>query len=113
MEIDIEKTGAAVPGSRGSGLALVAAAAQRPEPIPVYAEMSSVNPVFLLPAALDARAEGIAAGFVDSLTLGAGQFCTNPGLIFAVEGAGLDRFLAAAGAGGAPPKAAPQLAASS
>ncbi len=49
-------------GSRGGGLALVSAAAQRPEPIPVYAEMSSVNPVFLLPAALDARAEGIAVG---------------------------------------------------
>jgi NADP-dependent aldehyde dehydrogenase len=83
-------------GSRGGGLALVAVAAQRREPIPVYAEMSSVNPVFLLPAALAARADGIAAGFVDSLTLGAGQFCTNPGLIFAIEGAELDRFIAAA-----------------
>jgi NADP-dependent aldehyde dehydrogenase len=58
--------------------------------------MSSVNPVFLLPGALDQDAEGIAKGFVASLTLGAGQFCTNPGLIFAVGGAAFDRFAAAA-----------------
>ena len=85
-------------GSRAGGLALCAVAAARPEPIPVYAEMSSVNPVFLLPGALQADAESIAKGFVTSLTLGAGQFCTNPGLVFAVAGAGLDRFVAAAGA---------------
>lgn len=80
-------------GSRGGGLALAAIAANRPEPIPVYAEMSSVNPVFLLPAALASRAETIATGFIDSLTLGVGQFCTNPGLIFAIEGKDLDRFI--------------------
>jgi hypothetical protein len=61
-------------------------AARRPEPIPVYAEMSSINPVFLLPSALAARGEGIARGFVDSLVLGGGQFCTNPGLGIAIDG---------------------------
>ena len=85
-------------GSRAGGLALGAVAAARPEPVPVYAEMSSVNPVFLLPGALQTDAESIAKGFVTSLTLGAGQFCTNPGLLFAVAGTGLDRFVAAAGA---------------
>jgi len=83
-------------GSRAGGLALCAVAAARPEPIPVFAEMSSVNPIFLLPGALDGDAEKIAAAFVGSLTLGAGQFCTNPGLVFAVKGPGLDRFIAAA-----------------
>jgi alpha-ketoglutaric semialdehyde dehydrogenase len=83
-------------GSRSGGLALCAVAAARPEPIPVFAEMSSVNPVFLLPGALHDDAESIAKGYVASLTLGAGQFCTNPGLIFAATGADLDRFVAAA-----------------
>jgi NADP-dependent aldehyde dehydrogenase len=59
--------------------------------------MSSVNPVFLLPGALEHDADGIAKGFVASLTQGAGQFCTNPGLLFAIAGTGLDRFVAAAG----------------
>lgn len=83
-------------GSRGGGLALCRIAANRPEPIPVFAEMSSINPVFLLPAALDARAEALATGFVGSLTMGAGQFCTNPGLVIAMAGPALDRFIAAA-----------------
>jgi len=83
-------------GSRGGGTALMRAAAARPVPIPVYAEMSSINPVFLLPAALEARAEALGAGFVGSLTMGAGQFCTNPGLVLAVAGPALDRFLTAA-----------------
>jgi len=82
-------------GSRAGGLALCAVAAARPEPIPVFAEMSSVNPVFLLPGALRHDAENIAKGFVTSLTQGAGQFCTNPGVIFAARGADLDRFIAA------------------
>jgi NADP-dependent aldehyde dehydrogenase len=73
-------------GSRTGGMALVRLAAQRPEPIPVFAEMSSVNPVFVLPGALRARAETFAAQLVESLTMGAGQFCTNPGLIIALEG---------------------------
>lgn len=82
-------------GSRAGGLALAAIAAARPEPIPVYAEMSSVNPVYLFPAALAARAEALGKAFVGSLTMGAGQFCTNPGLTFAIEGPDLDTFIAA------------------
>ncbi|MES2258017.1 MAG: aldehyde dehydrogenase (NADP(+)) [Pseudomonadota bacterium] len=85
-------------GSRQGGLAFVAAANARPEPIPVYAEMSSINPVFLLPGALSSRAAAIGAGFAASLTMGAGQFCTNPGLVLAVAGDDADRFIAAAGA---------------
>jgi NADP-dependent aldehyde dehydrogenase len=83
-------------GSRTGGLAIAAVAAARPEPIPVYAEMSSINPVFLLPAALAARAEALGQAFVGSLTMGAGQFCTNPGVIFAVGGPDLDRFVESA-----------------
>ncbi len=85
-------------GSRSGGLALVAAAAKRDEPIPVYAEMSSVNPVVMLPGALaDGDVAALATAYVGSLTLGAGQFCTNPGLLFLPEGADGDAFLAAAG----------------
>jgi NADP-dependent aldehyde dehydrogenase len=83
-------------GSRRGGLALVAAAQARPVPIPVYAEMSSVNPVFLLPAALSTRAETIAKEFVDSLVLGTGQLCTNPGILLAIESTALERFVVAA-----------------
>ncbi|QRX85100.1 aldehyde dehydrogenase (NADP(+)) [Glaciimonas sp. PAMC28666] len=83
-------------GSRQGGLALVRAAAQRREPIPVYAEMSSINPTFLLPDALATMGRKIGAGIVDSLTLGAGQFCTNPGLIIALEGEHLTAFTEAA-----------------
>ncbi|WP_133648043.1 aldehyde dehydrogenase (NADP(+)) [Paraburkholderia flava] len=82
-------------GSRNGGLALVRTAAARPEPIPVYAEMSSINPFFVLPAALAARGDAIARGFVDSLSLGAGQFCTNPGLVIALEGDALNAFISA------------------
>ncbi len=81
-------------GSRGAGLALMAIAAARPEPIPVHAEMSSINPVFILPAALSERTEAIARGFVDSLSLDSGQYCTNPGLVYAVDGPDLEAFLA-------------------
>lgn len=83
-------------GSRSGGLALVAAAAARPRPIPVYAEMSSINPVFPLPGALAERGEELGGQFVGSLTLGSGQFCTNPGLVIAVDGPGLRTFLDAA-----------------
>jgi alpha-ketoglutaric semialdehyde dehydrogenase len=83
-------------GSRQGGLALMAVAAARPQPIPVHAEMSSINPVFLLPHALAERAEALAAGFVDSLLLGVGQFCTNPGLVLALAGPDLERFSATA-----------------
>ena len=86
-------------GSRGAGLALVAAAAGRPEPIPVYAEMSSINPVLVLPGALaDGDVEALAQAYVGSLTLGAGQFCTNPGLVFLPTGDAGDAFLRATGA---------------
>ncbi|EPC00930.1 hypothetical protein L861_15340, partial [Litchfieldella anticariensis FP35 = DSM 16096] len=84
-------------GSRRGGTALMRTAQSRPQPIPVYAEMSSINPVFLLPEALKARGPEIAEGFVASLTMGAGQFCTNPGLLLGVKGEALDAFLAAAG----------------
>ncbi|WP_423358418.1 aldehyde dehydrogenase (NADP(+)) [Pseudomonas citronellolis] len=83
-------------GSRSGGLALCRVAQARPEPIPVYAEMSSINPVFLFPAALQTRCEALAQGFVASLTQGAGQFCTNPGLVVARQGTALERFIAAA-----------------
>ncbi|MBB5518406.1 aldehyde dehydrogenase (NADP(+)) [Amphiplicatus metriothermophilus] len=83
-------------GSRRGGLALMDVAAKRPEPIPVFAEMSSVNPAALLPGALAARAEALGESFVSSLTMGAGQFCTNPGLLFALDGSDLDRFERAA-----------------
>jgi len=83
-------------GSRRGGNALVAIAASREVPIPVYAEMSSINPVFLLPAALAQRAETIAQGLIDSVTLGTGQFCTKPGVVIGIAGADFDRFRAAA-----------------
>ncbi|MET0701970.1 MAG: aldehyde dehydrogenase (NADP(+)) [Mycobacterium sp.] len=83
-------------GSRSGGTALVAAAAARPEPIPVYAEMSSINPVFLFPGALSTRGADLGRAFVGSLTMGSGQFCTNPGLVIAVDGPGLETFVAAA-----------------
>ncbi|MCT2401184.1 aldehyde dehydrogenase (NADP(+)) [Novosphingobium mangrovi (ex Huang et al. 2023)] len=86
-------------GSRAGGLALARLAQQRDVPIPVYAEMSSVNPVLLLPEALKARGQALGTAFVGSLTMGAGQFCTNPGLVLAIQGEGLDAFIAAATGG--------------
>ena len=69
-------------GSRHVGTLLMKVAASRPEPIPFFAEMSSTNPVFILPGALRENAEKIATGLYGSFTLGAGQFCTKPGLVF-------------------------------
>lgn len=80
-------------GSRSGGLALLKIAQARPEPIPVYAEMSSINPIFLLPHALQTRGNALAEGFIASLAMGAGQFCTNPGLVVALRGPALDTFL--------------------
>lgn len=80
-------------GSRAGGLALSRLAAARAVPIPVYAEMSSINPVFLLPDALKGGAERLGEAFVASLTMGVGQFCTNPGLVLALDGPDLDRFV--------------------
>jgi NADP-dependent aldehyde dehydrogenase len=79
-------------GSRTAGRILMDVAAARPEPIPFYAEMSSTNPVFILPGALRERAETIAAGLHASFTLGAGQFCTKPGMVFLGKGADAEKF---------------------
>lgn len=79
-------------GSRRGGRALMDLAAARAEPIPVFAEMGSVNPVVILPAAASSRGEEIASGLHTSFTLGTGQFCTNPGLVFAPANA--EAFLA-------------------
>ncbi|MGC2447302.1 MAG: aldehyde dehydrogenase (NADP(+)), partial [Candidatus Sulfotelmatobacter sp.] len=73
-------------GSRTAGRILMDVAAARPEPIPFYAEMSSTNPVFILPGALRERADQIAAGLHASFTMGAGQFCTKPGMVFLPKG---------------------------
>lgn len=80
-------------GSRAGGTSLMDLAARRPQPIPVYAEMSSVNPVVFLPGALADAEEKLAEAFFASLTLGVGQFCTNPGLVFLPDGYG-EAFLA-------------------
>lgn len=76
---------AAFTGSLGGGRALYNLANSRPVPIPFYAEMGSVNPVFLLPGALKSRTSHIAEGFTAALTAGVGQFCTNPGLVLGLE----------------------------
>ena len=80
-------------GSHHGGRALMDLAAARPEPIPVFAEMSSINPVFILPGALQRKAKELAAGLHASVTLGVGQFCTNPGLIFVERGDPAKAFL--------------------
>jgi len=85
-------------GSRSGGIALMKIASNRPEPIPVFAEMSSINPVFLLPSALKKNGAVLASGFAGSLAMGAGQFCTNPGLVIGLTGDDLDGFIEAASA---------------
>ncbi|MCE9609273.1 MAG: aldehyde dehydrogenase (NADP(+)) [Chthoniobacter sp.] len=79
-------------GSRTAGRALFDAAAARPDPIPVFAEMSSLNPVFLLPGALRERSAQIVEGLKNSVTMGVGQFCTKPGLVFGIGGSDFERF---------------------
>lgn len=79
-------------GSFTGGMALVKLANSRPEPIPVFTEMGSLNPVVLLPKTLESNAVQIAEAFVGSLNMGVGQFCTNPGLVLAVESPALDQF---------------------
>jgi NADP-dependent aldehyde dehydrogenase len=76
-------------GSTGGGLALAKIAAERPVPIPFYGELGSVNPSVVLPGAAFSRPAAIATGYTGSLTLGTGQFCTNPGLLFVPEDVGL------------------------
>jgi 2,5-dioxopentanoate dehydrogenase len=80
-------------GSRTAGRTLMDVAASRPEPIPFYAEMSSTNPVFVLPGALRERAENIASGLHTSFTMGAGQFCTKPGMVFLPQSSATESFI--------------------
>lgn len=83
-------------GSLAGGRALFDLCAQRDEPIPFFGELGSVNPMFFMPAALANRGEAIAAGWAGSLTMGAGQFCTNPGISVILDGPDADAFTAAA-----------------
>ena len=80
-------------GSRRAGRILMDIAAARLEPVPVFAEMSSINPVFILPEMLRQKPEELAAGLHGSVTLGVGQFCTNPGLVFLERGEAANIFL--------------------
>jgi len=84
-------------GSLRAGRALFDAAAKRPNPIPVYAEMGSVNPVFVLPGALKTEGPKLADGLYKSVMLGTGQFCTSPGLVFVQTGKGFEEFRSALG----------------
>lgn len=79
-------------GSLQAGRALFDLCARRPEPIPFFGELGSTNPMFLLNAALRDRGEDIANGWAASLTMGAGQFCTNPGIVFVKSGPDADKF---------------------
>ncbi len=83
-------------GSVSGGRALFDLASSRPDPIPFYGELGSVNPVVITPAALEARGAELAAGLVGSFTLGVGQFCTKPGVVFIPAGTGFEDSVAAA-----------------
>ena len=83
-------------GSLGGGRALFDIAGARPDPIPFYGELGSLNPAVITPGAIAARGDEVLKGFVGSFTMGAGQFCTKPGLLFLPKGHGLDDGLAAA-----------------
>ncbi|MES0864343.1 aldehyde dehydrogenase (NADP(+)) [Ruegeria sp. SCPT10] len=85
-------------GSLGGGRALFDLCAARPEPIPFFGELGSVNPMFLLPGALAARKDALADGWAGSLTMGAGQFCTNPGIAVALACDDAEAFINAVGA---------------
>lgn len=80
-------------GSRAGGIALMRVAQQRLQPIPFYGELSALNPVVLLPDVLTEKNVELGRQFVASLTLGAGQFCTNPGLLLAIDSPALDQFI--------------------
>ncbi|WP_106477621.1 aldehyde dehydrogenase (NADP(+)) [Phytohalomonas tamaricis] len=84
-------------GSQKGGRALFELASQRDEPIPVFAEMSSVNPMLVLPQALEQRGEQIAVDMASSVVLGCGQFCTNPGIIIGLKSEAMSRFTAKLG----------------
>ena len=79
-------------GSFAGGKALYDYASQRSEPIPVFAEMGSINPVFILPEALKVRSEKVAEAYAASITLSVGQFCTNPGLLLSIQSPELSAF---------------------
>jgi NADP-dependent aldehyde dehydrogenase len=98
LVVDPRVRAGAFTGSLAGGRALYDLACSRPDPIPFYAEMGSVNPVFVTASAAAERAEGIAEGYVASFTLGAGQFCTKPGLVFVPEAhaTAFESFVAAA-----------------
>ncbi len=83
-------------GSLRGGRALFDLCAARPEPIPFFGELGSVNPMFVMPAAVKARGEAIAKGWAGSLTMGAGQFCTNPGVAVVVDGPDVEPFRSSA-----------------
>jgi NADP-dependent aldehyde dehydrogenase len=83
-------------GSLAGGRAMFDLCATRPDPIPFFGELGSVNPMFLLPAALGARGTAVAQGWAGSLTMGAGQFCTNPGIAVVLDGPDADAFAQAA-----------------
>ena len=83
-------------GSLRAGRALFDICAQRPEPIPFFGELGSVNPMFVLPNAAAARGAEIGTGWAGSLTMGAGQFCTNPGIAIVVDGPDADALQTAA-----------------
>ena len=83
-------------GSLGAGRALFDLCAARPEPIPFFGELGSVNPVFVMPEALSRRGAELGGAWAGSLTMGVGQFCTNPGIVVAAEGPGLNAFVEAA-----------------
>ena len=80
-------------GSLAGGRALFDLCCRRPEPIPFFGELGSINPVFLLPDALTARSQSIAEEWAVSLTMGAGQYCTNPGVVFMLDGKDTDKFI--------------------
>ncbi len=83
-------------GSFHGGKALFDLAAAREEPIPCFAEMGSINPVFLLPERLNENSESIANQYVDSINLGVGQFCTNPGIVFGLKSKTMNQFIESA-----------------
>lgn len=93
---------AAFTGSVRGGRALLDIASSRPDPIPFYGELGSLNPVFVTQSAVAARGDAVADGYVASFTLGSGQFCTKPGLLFLPEGHGLEQRLIDAVGGAAP-----------
>jgi len=96
-------------GSTQAGRNLFNLAAARPDPIPVFAEMSSLNPVLILPGALRQRRAEIVKGLTGSVTLGVGQFCTKPGVVLGLRGSDFEEFTSALGEALAKVEAAPML----